>query len=74
MDEHEEACKRLVRPQRGHYRIEVKIEGPRISILCRSDCVRVIIKGVDGNQVETDLVRLVEVGTWCHEPRLSDEA
>ncbi len=74
MDEEEEACKRLARSQRGPYRIEIQIEGRRISVWCRSDCVRIVIRSVDGpSQIETDLVERVEVGTWCIRPALSWE-
>jgi len=65
MDTEDEARKAWASPRRGDHRIDVTIDGSRVWVGCKGDVVRVVIQREDGgSQVETDLVRSVEVHTW----------
>jgi outer membrane protein assembly factor BamB len=65
MDTEEEARKAWARPRRGDDRIDVTIDGSRVWVCCKGDVVRVVVQREDGgSQVETDLVRSVEVKLW----------
>jgi hypothetical protein len=52
-------------PERGMDRLKITIEGRRVSVLCRGDVVRVVIRRPEvASLVETDFVDTVEVETW----------
>lgn len=73
MDTDDEARKAWARPRRGGDRIDVTIDGSRVWVSCKGDVVRVVIQREDGgSQVETDLVRAVEVHTWRRGQIISD--
>lgn len=65
MDTDEEAQRAYARPRRGDDRVEITIEGARVWVGCKGDTVRVVVQRGDGtSEVDTDLVRCVEVRLW----------
>ncbi len=73
MDVEDEARKAWARPSRGDDRVDISIDGSRVWVGCKGDVVRVVIQREGGgSQVETDLVKSVEVRTWRKGKRLTD--
>ena len=65
MDIMEEAQRAWATPRRGDDRVELTIDGSRVWVCCKGEVVRVVVTRGDGtSQVETDLVRSVEVKLW----------
>jgi outer membrane protein assembly factor BamB len=65
MNTEEEAQRAWARPRRGDDRVELTIDGSRVWVCCKGEVVRVVVTRGDGtSQVETDLVRSVEVKLW----------
>jgi hypothetical protein len=65
MDIAEEAAKAWVRPRRGDGRMDITIDGSRVWVSCKGHVVKVVIhRDGERSQVETDLVKSVEVSLW----------